>query len=255
MTELSFDPGGRGLVATREHLDALAAPGSAPAKLVAEIARAGLLAGGRPVEDVVALAATWSAPLGTIRLRMRRDGDDLLVTGVVDDAVAILLVPVRPGSAFQHVMAITPSSVPRQLASFAGLGLRAAHPDGIEPVPLTWDAVEKLLGRSGGEEHLLAQTRDLAASLASPGSVDAVLATPATRWTVTTSGTAHLTEGTLDHQIDVLDPGPAGLWLILAVPPDGSSAAAVPVATEQVWAMLGSMLAVRPADEVGARSV
>ncbi|MDX6689205.1 MAG: hypothetical protein QOG15_662, partial [Solirubrobacteraceae bacterium] len=141
MAELRFDPGGRGLVATTGHLDALAAPASAPADLVAELERAGLLAGGQPVEDLEAVAATWSAPLATIRLRLRRDGNDLLVTGVLDDYVALLLVPVAPGSRFQHVMAVPPSSVPRQLATFAGLGLRDAHPAGVEPVPVSWDTV------------------------------------------------------------------------------------------------------------------
>jgi hypothetical protein len=255
MTELRYEPGGSGLVATREHLDALAAPGSAAPGIVAELERAGVLTGGRPVDDLEAVAATWAAPLATINLRLRRDGGELLVTGVLDDYVALLLVPVAPGASFQHVMATPPASVPRRLATLAGLGLRDPHPAGVEPVPLSWDAVDRLLGGSGPDQALLEQARDLAASLASPESVHAVLGTPATRWTLTIAGTAHLTEGTLDHQIDVLDPGPAGLWLIVAVPPDGTSAGAIPVTTTDVWTMLGSILAVRPSDEVGAAAM
>lgn len=254
MTELRFEPGGRGLVATREQLDALADPPAAAAPHVAELERVGLLRAGLPVDDVKAIADAWSTPLATIRLLLRRDGAELVVTGVVDDYVAVLLTPVAPGSEFNFVAAIAPAGLPRQIAKIAGLGLRAAHPDSAEPVPLSWAAVDGVLGRTRSDDGLLRETRELAEPLATAESIDAVLASPATRWTATTAGTENLTEGTIDHQIDVLDPGPAGLWLIVAVPPDELSAAAIPVTTEQVWQLLGSILAVRPAHEIGAEA-
>lgn len=251
-----FDAARGELVATVAQLDALADPAAATSALLAQLRAGGLLDGDDPVAALEAVAATWAAPLATLRLRIRRAGAELVVTGVADDDLALLLTPLAGRSQQRQVLVVDAASVPRRIAQLTGLGLREPHPAGQAPVPLSWAAVEHALAGAddAAAADAAAAARALAGGLAPAPSIDAVLARPSTRWTLTTAGTARL-RGTIDQQIDVLDPGPAAPWLIAALAPEDASAVALPVSVGQIWMLLGSALAVAPAGEDGAGAV
>jgi hypothetical protein len=231
------------LVLSAGHLQALATGG---ADAVLDDLRAdGMRVGDGVSEALEAIAETLAHPLAMIELRMRRDGRVLEMTGALDEALAVLTMPVEPGSDSVQVVAAPPGRIPRIVSAIVGLGERryTAAPK-CEPIVLD----KRQLSQIATDE-----ARTLRAQLPSsvPAGIAETLTGPETaRWTVISKGTEAL-DGTMDQQVDVVDLGNAGLLIITALPPDGAEFAAVPATPGVIWRLLGALTAVRPADDAG----